>query len=91
MNIDTAEYMMLRGEVNGLNEAVAELARRQRQHRREVQHELGAERYAIANLAIAVADAIDAMRVPLVPQLGHVDGGRSRGTKPHRWHLQLLR
>ena len=72
MNIDTAEYMMLRGEVNGLNE-------------------LGAERYAIANLAIAVADAIDAMRVPLVPQLGHVDRGRSRGTKPRRWHLQLLR
>jgi hypothetical protein len=93
MHVDTTEFMALRGEVNGLNEAVRVLARRRQQDRDEVEEELGQLRDKIAELAIFIAEGLDTMQIPGEPQLRAVDSGRRGGqhAKPRRGRLQLLR
>ena len=61
MQIDTAEYQMIRGELAVLGVAVEELAQRQRQDRREVDDQISHARGAIAELGETCCEAIAAM------------------------------
>ena len=64
MHIDTREYMVIRGELAGLGDAVEELARRQRDETARLDLELSHARGQVCVLAEAVEEAVLVLTSP---------------------------
>ena len=64
MNVDTAEYQMIRSELAELGAAVEELANRQREDRRAVDEQIAHARGAIVRLGETCEEAILVLTSP---------------------------
>lgn len=82
MNVDTGQFLALRGELSGLNAAVAELASRQLAQAEEFRGDRSVLINAVHRLACVVREDFET-------QLRGINGG-GRHAAPRRGHLRLV-